>query len=484
MPTPTTGEFVDETGSTRAVPLTGTDADQAEWLARDLAQSIRFNHATKMWHIWNGIIWAPDKDRTAEETVLRMARERVEQVAHAGLGRNLEESALKLVRRLYDVARLTNAMKALSFQPAYKTDGSDWDQVPYLLGCKNGILDLRTGELDTSPSPDSLVTKSTRVAYDPTAINRAPRFSRFLEQITSEDDSLVEFFIRWFGYCLFGRTDEQKFLILTGSGRNGKGALTHVVRHVIGDYDAKASQGIYMRNRWGSARSSEARSDLMTLKGARIAVMSEPEGGAFNEELLKAHTGGDPIVARPLYGPEMMWEPTHTITFLTNRPPTVEDIGPAMAARVLVADFRERYEGKNANPKLYSQLEAEGEGVLAMLVAGAVRWWQDYENGQTIPLPERVLKASRSYLEQNDPVGQVIADEFVRDPDATMPARDFYVAYLRWHQTSDDPSEPLSATAFGLLAQRRGLIKRRNDRGNYYIGIRLKNAVEKAQEDA
>lgn len=487
-----TGEITGPEGKPLTYPIQGQDVDQATWLAKELGNTIRFNHATKAWHRWrpDSGTWGVDKQRDVEDRIIVMARERAAElgIQFAGSGAQVLATAVKMVRRMFDIGKVERALETLATMPGYKTDGSDWDTEPYLLGCANGVVDLRAGKLVPNLSPaDSRVTKSTNIVFDPKLArgDGAEFFGAFLMQITSGDALLGRFYLQWFGYCLFGRNWEQKFLILTGDGRNGKGALTHAVRFAAGEYDAQANQGIYMKSRMGSARSSEARSDLMCLKGARLAVMSEPEGGQFNEELLKAHTGGDPIVARPLYGKEMMWEPTHTITFLTNLPPSVEDIGPAMAERILVADFRERYEGRAADTKLYEKLERAAPSILALLVQAAMGYWARREGGEPgLEYPERVVRASKAYIDSNDPLGQALVEAFVTEPGAKGQSRDLYRAYTDWHATADTTAESLSITAFSLLLQKRGFIRRKATMGNIYLGIRPKSAMEIAMADA
>lgn len=473
------GEFVTEAGQRSTYAPGGEDAEQAQWLSRELDGKVRYNYATRAWHAWDGLIWAPDKTKDVQERVYRLARQRLNLLAGARMGEKQRTEAMKIVRRLREQSRCESALAVLATMKGYKTDGSDWDQNPYLLGCANGIVDLRDGSLQTQPSPDSLVSKSTRINYVPGA--PAERFRKFLEEITSGDAEMAQFLVMWFGYSLFGMTQEQRFLIMTGIGRNGKGALAHVTHHVFGDYDSKASSSLYMKTKWGSARSSEPREDLMKLKGKRLAIMSEPEGGRFNEEMLKAHTGGDPIVARPLYGAEITWLPTHSVTFLTNKPPAVDDIGPSMAARVLVAEFRERYEDDREDKTLYDKLVAEAEGVLALYVAGAVAWWRNRETGGLNDfIPERVRRASEAYINANDPLGRAIHEAFVIDRDVKAHGKDLYDAYVEWHARSDETNDPMTPTAFGLALVARGFNKKRGASGIVYTYIRPKTAFELA----
>ena len=57
------------------------------------------------------------------------------------------------------------------------------------------------------------------------------------------------------------------------------------------------------------------------------------------------------------------WLPTHTITFSANQIPSLSEVGPAIADRVMVADFRERYEGDADDKDLDNKQAAEAAGL-------------------------------------------------------------------------------------------------------------------------
>lgn len=468
-----------------------TDFDQAHWLAEVLDERYRYDHTTRKWHRWDPVsgIWAFDQtaDLPAEidtlvDDVIRAITDRAGE--HFIKDEDERAAAVKSFAKLKMVNDQHRALEALSALPAYKTDGADWDQDPYLLGCANGVVDLRVNAL-IKPNTKALVTKSTGHVFEPMerwswadAERRAPVLMQSLVEWTSGDRDLAMFFLMWFGYSLLGLNTEQRFLILTGVGRNGKGALVTAMRHVFGEYSADVHENLYMRSRFGGARSEGARPDLMALKGKRMAAMSEPEGGAFNEEMIKAHTGGDPITARSLYSNNVIsWEPTHSITILTNHPPKVDDVGPSMAARVMVADFREQFLGEREDKTLYERLKAEAPGQLSILVFCAAMY---LERG--LPMPDRVVKASREYIESSDPIGRAIEDVFVIEKGARGAAKLMYEQYLEWFNQNNEEGDPLSGTAFGLALKRRGLDKKKTMTGWQYIGIRPKSAVEIATD--
>jgi putative DNA primase/helicase len=459
------------------------DFRQAEWLAVQLDGQWKYDHLMKRWHHWNGIRWAPDNTNAITSAVSRKAADRL-----LDRTRPLPAAYEKALPRLFNVASINRALDALASMDDYKTDGETWDQVPYLLGCENGILDLRTNTLVEKPSPDSMVTRTTGHKFHPVSgpddfARVAPRFMTFMHEITSQDPTMVDFLLSWYGSSMFGFSPEQRFLLLTGIGRNGKGALKHAIMKALGyDYAAQPDANIYMRTKFGAARSDGARADLIDLRGRRITFFSEPEGNRFAEETLKAHTGGDLITARTLFSSKMSsWSPTHSITFLVNNAPEVEDLGPSMGSRVMVADFRERYDGANEDKRLYFTLEKEAEGILSILAWYAKRWYDSWSStGVGLELPQRVVEQSRKFMEKGDIVAQFLHDRVVADEGERAPAGRLYEAFIDWFNKNHADGEPISQVRFAQAMERKGFRKNRTVAGAGYIGIRLLRTDELA----
>jgi putative DNA primase/helicase len=244
-------------------------------------------------------IWAPDKVNEVHRRVVLEADKGL--LLTEEMAEEEAKFASKPFKKLKQVVGNKAALEALSWHAEYKTEGSDWDADENLLGCANGILDLRTGKL-VEIDPANRVSKSTHIHYHEewdlaTAAQNAPRFAKFLTEVTSGDDELADFYLRWFGYSLFGHARAQKFLIMSGKlGRNGKGVLKRLMLKVFGEYAAEVSPSLYTASKWGDVASDRPRADLMMLFGLRLTFVPEPSG-TFNTEMLKQHTGGDRITA-------------------------------------------------------------------------------------------------------------------------------------------------------------------------------------------
>lgn len=471
------------------------DFQQAEWLAQRLGSGWRYDHSAERWHHFDGIRWAVDKTNQITNTVSTLAAKHLTGKPAEGIKRVEGEVERKALMKLLSLPAVARALTALATFPEYGTDGSDWDNDPHLLGVANGIVDLRKNALMPN-SPNHTVTRNTGVPFDPIDgpddfARAAPQFIDFLSEVTSdydwtEDPSVAAFLLLWFGASVFGMTPEQRFLLMTGSGRNGKGALRHALMQALGpEYASQPDSNLYSRSKFGPARSNEARADLMQLRGIRIAFFSEPDKGQFNEEMLKAHTGGDIITARGLYQRHpVSWEPTHSINFLVNDAPSLDDVGPSMGSRVVVVDFRHRYEGSNEDKSLYGKLASERAGVLSILCWAAKAWydrWMDGSGGLT--LPSRVVEASKAFMERNDPIAEALRDAFTVHPDEQCASQVAYDAYRDWHTRSGADGDPMSMVKFSAELEKKGFRRVRTAAHNAWKGLSPLGAMALAEQD-
>jgi putative DNA primase/helicase len=205
--------------------------------------------------------------------------------------------------------------------------------------------------------------------------------------------------------------------------------------------------------------------------------MSEPPGGHFDEELLKAHTGEDMILARDLYGKASQmaqFPPTHKIVFLTNEPPSTDDVGISMRRRARMLRFEEDFTGPRADMTIEDRVKAEKQGILVALVAMAVSW---YRNG--LPMSDDVDRWSEDYIRENDPIGGWIESNCVLRPSQVTSATVLYNDYQHWAARED--VLVVANSIFGMMLAKR-FKKHRYNRGIRYEGIGLKSVEDRASD--
>lgn len=434
----------------------------------------RYDHDAKQWHLWDGTIWAPDATLGINETV------RLRALAWIADG-SLTGEDLKNIMPLLDVSKKAGVLKSLSAMPGIAIRSDKWDTNPELMAFKNGVLNLRSGAFGPG-RPEDLMSRSTMIDYredaDPTL------FYQFVVGIMGGDVALAHYVIQVLGYALIGWQREQKFWMFVGPGQNGKGVLTRTVSKGMGTYSTEPPSTLYMRTKQGAAASNVPRPEILRLSGVRLTVMSEPQGGQFNEAMLKEHTGNDMIEARDLYAGKrdiVAFYPTHTIIFLTNKPPQTEDVGPSMRRRARIIQFEQDYtDPKRNDPGLEDRLQEQAslEGMMLLLTATA----KDYfESG--LAEPAKVTAWSEEYIEDNDPLAQFIEQACVVGKKEQGSAALLWAAYQDWCARND--MEPGSQMGFGLAMKRR-YHKGRGGHSNtvVYQGIRAKSAMDLAEEES
>lgn len=351
-------------------------------------------------------------------------------------------------------------MRALAASlPGLTIAPADLDADPWLLGCPNGVLDLRSGELRAAKLED-LISKRTGVAYIPGA--PAPRWRQFISEVTCADPELEGFLQRAIGYSLTGRTGEQVFFFLYGDGANGKGTLVKVLQRALGDYAATLKTEALMAS-YGQAHPTE----LVPLVGARFVTANEvPDGRAWNEARLKELTGEDRLTARRMREDFWTFEPSHKLWISGNYRPRVHGDDHGLWRRVRLIPFEARFE---VNPSLYEELAAELPGILAWAVEGCLAWQRE-----GLGLPERVREATAEYQERENVVSQFVEEACHRNLQGDTSTADLYAAFEKWCEQSGEKAQP--KRGFSERLERLGFKRNENKNARGFKGIVLAGA--------
>ena len=430
-----------------------SDFANAVRLARHCGGRLLYVHGIG-WHTWeNGHgPWRPDElgaRRIAAELGRLVANEAAEmaQRAAAAPDADARERLQKGADALFSWARLSEmsarieaALSLASSLLAIKTERLDHN--PMLLGCRNGVLDLRTGQL-RKHRRDDFITKCAGAAYDPKATS--PTWSRFLARIFRQHPEAIPYMQRLAGYWLTGCTDPALLAVLWGGGANGKSTLVATIRAALGEY-ATAAPPSFLIARNGESHPTE----LALLLGMRWIVASESgEGGRLDEERVKLLTGSDTITARRMRQDFFEFAPTHKLALQTNHRPIIRGTDEGIWRRIALIEFAETIPPDERDPLLAEKLRAELPGVLAWAAQGCRAFLQ---NG--LQPPPGVQAATAAYRSDSDAVGAFIVEECLESASVTCSASELYAVYSAW---ADDAGErPMSKRALGLRLQERG----------------------------
>jgi len=330
--------------------------------------------------------------------------------------------------------------------------GDEWDNDPWLLGCKDGVVDLRTGILRAGRPEDYIrrVTSTSWKGIDAPCLE----FMRMLEGIFAGDKEIIEFIQRLMGYSLLGSNPLHLFIILYGAmGRNGKNTFIETIQAVLGQYASKAKVELLLKQRFAQ-HSGAADADKMALRGCRLVYISETnDGDMISNDKIKSLSGDKTIRTRAPYSKHSIeFATTFKIFLLTNFKPKVHTgLDNGLWERIILVPFNLSFvhhdpvfpHERRADKDLPEKLLLEAPGILAWMVKGFL----DYQaNG--LRIPEVVRDATKEYRHEISILDRFLDSEWcVIGENHSVQADKFYRAYERFCSQSGIP--PISQTKFG-----------------------------------
>ncbi len=439
-------------GHALADPVPGEPATELGYARRLVAvygDRLRYVAAWRRWLVWDGQRWAHDATGQAARWMKAIAR-RLTCDALAIEDDKDRKAALNLARRGESSAGVAGALTLASTEQGIVVSPDDLDADPFLLNCRNGVVDLRTGEL-LPHDPALLLTKLAGAAYHHGAAG--PQFARFLERV-QPDPAMRGYLARLLGHALEGRVVSHLLPIFHGEGGNGKGTLiNHAVLPALGDYADAVDAGLL------TARTFDAHpTGVADLCGLRLAVLHETDAGRhLAEGTVKRLTGGDRLKARRMREDFWSFDPSHTFVMLTNHRPIVTGNDEGIWRRLRLVPWDVVIPAEDRDEELPGKLAAELDAVLAWLVAGYRDW-----RASGLSEPQQVTTATTSYRAESDAIGRFITERCLTGPHFHVGSTDLFTAWAKW--CADEGEEPGSQTAFSLALTNRGFDNKGKDR--------------------
>jgi len=382
---------------------------------------------------------------------------------------------LKLQENLYNANFKDNVVKE-AVQLFYDRDFyKRINQNSYLLGCANGILNLREPVFDADGNairykptlhPGSChdyVTLKTGVTADgKEAIEYVPydpndpkqkEIQEFFKKLFPADD-LRDYVLTLAAGCLEGANKEQCFYIMTGSGGNGKSKFVDLMTGTLGQYGGSLASTALTRKR---PESGAANPDIMSIKGCRFVEIKEPDDGEpINSARMKQFSGEDLVEARGLFKDQEKFKITGKIFLACNRMPPIHSMDGGTWRRIRVIPFDSRFvakgdpvdEARHVYPRddmLDEKLKSWRVPFLSLLV--------HYYETKYCPngiqrVPKVVMQACESYKGDHDSFGKFIKGrvdtKYSTNWDDPPSLKQFMKAYRGWANEQPSGGKKLS----------------------------------------
>jgi putative DNA primase/helicase len=295
---------------------------------------------------------------------------------------------------------------------------------PGYLNLKNGILDVKSGEIRPQ-SPDVYYTFKSNVSFN--ASTTCPKWRIFLNQVLpNKDEQLL--LAQIFGYCLTPDTSLHKGFLFYGQGSNGKSVVTQVLEALLGEENCGALELNDFKSQFKVA---ELRNKLVNISGE---IASD---GLVEDTTIKKIISGDPITA------EKKYQDACKITFFArlicscNYLPKTRDKSFGWFRRWIILPFDVTISGKEIKTDLAKEIiESELEGILNWSLLGLKRL--RYSGHFSIPGSSQ--DALEIYQKEINPSLIFIEEHLVCKKDrykgqiknASSPLKDIYASYTEW----------------------------------------------------
>ena len=201
-----------------------SDVGYADRFVKRFVGTIRFCVDENCWLVFDDAKgWRRDESNEIRAKAADFARELYLKAIEEA--KDLEPTAgIKLVSSLASLGNRKRVDPALAFaqcNPAITVRAAELDADLFLVGARNGVIDLRDGSFHPH-KPEHFVTRRLSANYDPTAT--APTWERFLAEV-QPDPEMRAFLQRLAGYSLTGEIREHVLPFHYGTGANGKGTF-------------------------------------------------------------------------------------------------------------------------------------------------------------------------------------------------------------------------------------------------------------------
>jgi putative DNA primase/helicase len=385
---------------------------------------MKYVYPKGQWIKWEGTHWAWGSPADALESAKHTAEEIFRRASTAFSKDPQSADARKLLAQAqsnFNLKKLESMLICAAAEPdMHVTDINSLDSDRHFLGCQNGVINLKKGQLFFA-QPEMLITKRVASTFDPKA--KCPLWIDFLQGVTLQDVEMVDYLQRAVGYTLTGDVGEEVLHFAHGFGRNGKSVFANILAKLFADYAVTAPADLLMRR-----DKAGPTNDIARLVGARLVMANETRNGQAMDDLtLKTLVSTERISARFLHQEFFDFWPTHKIWIRGNHKPLIRDETDGAWRRIRLLPFELSIDEHSIDPKLDEKLQAELPGILAWAVEGCIEWQR-----RGLQPPQRIRAASNAYRKDCDFFGDFLDEGYVLDASARISQRQLWGAYRLW----------------------------------------------------
>ena len=271
--------------------------------------------------------------------------------------------------------------------------------------------------LDHTPRYFSTV----KLNYDYDAEAKCPLWTAFLKEVMLGDAEYVALLQEFCGYIFRPDLREQKFLLFTGEGSNGKGVVFDVLAGLYGKPNCSDSSLVRFNQPFA----------LYSTLGKLVNMASESSHIIEHEaeNVLKGYVAGDTLMFERKFKDPVFAVPTAKIIIATNSKPRFNDKTYGMWRRILLVPFDKVITEANQIKNLADELKTELPGILNWALAGLAR----LNNQGGFTAPHRAGPLLEDYRRESDPARAFLMENYEASGNGEAVAcAELYRNYRQW----------------------------------------------------
>ncbi|MFC2060777.1 phage/plasmid primase, P4 family, partial [Chloroflexota bacterium] len=406
--------------------LTLTDAGNSWRFVNQHGAKLRFNYERGLWLLFTGKRWEWDEGGK----VTKLAKQTARSIYHEAAVEpddNKRDALAKHAKASESNQRIKGMVELARAELSVTIEVLNADQ--YLLNCRNGTVDLRTGEL-RSHDPADLLTYLIPLDYDTKA--NSTTWLDFLSNVFNGNDTLIHYIQKCLGYSITGSQDEQALWFNYGTGSNGKTTLMGVILDILGDYATELDPLAFVADKNARTGPNEA---IASLYNKRFVAATEVKTGmTLDVAILKRMTGGEKLRCERKFEHGFEFKPTHKLWLSGNHEPRITDTTNSIWNRLKYVPFTVTFGEAERIKGLRNTLARDhGEAILTWVVAGCLAW-----QAEGLGEPVEVIEAIQNYRDSQDYLHGFIIECCIFKKSATIEQRELYDEYKQWCETNDE----------------------------------------------
>jgi P4 family phage/plasmid primase-like protien len=372
----------------------------------------------------------------------------------------------------------------ISFLPSfyeYEDLDKTMDMNKYVFAFNNGCYDLNTCAFRNILATDYISTTTNYPMPKQRNLSVREELEKFIFGLF-EDAETTKYLKTILASCLFGGNRFEQFYVLTGTGSNGKGVISELLKTVFGNYYYGVENTLFTKPR---ERVDQPIPALVEARCKRIMMSSEPEADdKLQGGFLKLISGGDEIEARTLHSKNIVkYVPQFKVILQMNAIPKVNKVDGGVTRRMRIINFPFKFVGEPSKDndrlgdpdvkEIHCKSPAWRDEFFFMLsdIYSETRYLKELKE------PSSVVSSTSSYWDDNNFLKGWLEEHY----EITGETKDRIKPSDLKRQYQEDTNSQITDNKFNnCLVDQNGLEKKKSNGSMYFLRIKRKQPISES----